>query len=147
MFREHSCRLRRRTSTLTIRLTRDVLQVWIILVTGYNFILFSRSLNFTRSEAGWCRTSQKLSSVNLCLQSGPSQCCKLSSCYRDTRDIFLFRSLSCSLHPSAIAPCPGVSAVCPDRGAVLGWVLAQQRGHVRPSDAGWAAGRLHTDLI
>ena len=60
MFREHSCRLRRRTSTLTIRLTRDVLQVWIILVTGYNFIQFSRSLNFTRSEAGWCRTSSKV---------------------------------------------------------------------------------------
>ena len=99
MFREHSCRLRRRTSTLTIRLTRDVLQVWIILVTSYDFIQFSRSLNFTRSEAGWCRTSQKLSSVNLCLQSGPSQCCKLSSCYRDTRDIFSFRSLSCATPP------------------------------------------------
>ena len=111
MFREHSCRLRRRTSTLTIRLTRDVLQVWIILVTSYDFIQFSRSLNFTRSEAGWCRTSQKLSSVNLCLQSGPSQCCKLSSCYRDTRDIFSFRSLSCA--PPPLRHCSLSRCICP----------------------------------
>ena len=86
----------------------------------------------------------------------PSLSCKLCFCSRGTQDTFLFRFvqntrynlplINTSMHLlHDVTTCywklnlvvSGVSSLCSDCCPILGRILAQQRGNLRPCDIGW----------